>query len=330
MKSQCLGILCFAVNAGCGAAQNPLEPVADVPLPGAAARFDYQSLDTTSNRLYIAHMRGDQLVVFDVQQRKVLATVPDLPGATGVWAVPELHRVYVSVTGRHEVAVIDDRSFQVIAHVGPVDFPDGIAWAPNQRKVYVSDESGRVELVIDDNDRVAARIPLNGEAGNSKYEPTSGRILVAEQTANDIAVIDPQTDRVAERFTFKNAHHPHGMLVDDLDGLLFVANEDSGKLAVLDLASHMLLAEFATGRDPDVLAFDPRRGLLYVGAEGGVLSIFRVQGKTVTSAGRLELPHAHTVSVDPRDGLVYLPLQSVNGRPVLRILKPGPVLGAPK
>jgi hypothetical protein len=53
----------------------PLELVGDVPLPGAAVRFDYQSLDVASNRLYIAHMDADQLVVFDTKTRSVLATL---------------------------------------------------------------------------------------------------------------------------------------------------------------------------------------------------------------------------------------------------------------
>ena len=38
-------------------------PIADVPLPGPAKRFDYQSFDSTTGRLYISHMRGDRLVV---------------------------------------------------------------------------------------------------------------------------------------------------------------------------------------------------------------------------------------------------------------------------
>src|SRR5215213_10650099 len=33
-----------------------LHPIVDVPLPGAATRFDYQSLDETTGRLVIAHM----------------------------------------------------------------------------------------------------------------------------------------------------------------------------------------------------------------------------------------------------------------------------------
>jgi hypothetical protein len=57
----------------------PLELVADVPLSGAAVRFDYQSLDVASNRLYIAHMDADQLVVFDTKTRSVVATLAGFP-----------------------------------------------------------------------------------------------------------------------------------------------------------------------------------------------------------------------------------------------------------
>ena len=45
-----------------------LTKVADVPMPGPAVRFDYQSLDADHGRLYIAHMNADQLVVFDTQK----------------------------------------------------------------------------------------------------------------------------------------------------------------------------------------------------------------------------------------------------------------------
>jgi hypothetical protein len=76
----------------------PLAPVADVPLPGPAKRFDYQSFDSTTGRLYISHMRGDRLVVFDTRAQKLVASNEGFP-RDGVWAVPELHRVYVSVTG---------------------------------------------------------------------------------------------------------------------------------------------------------------------------------------------------------------------------------------
>ncbi len=298
-----------------------LTLVADVPLSGRAARFDYQNLDTTNNHLYIAHMRSDQLIVFDTKQRKEIATIDDMPGATGVWSVAELHRVYVAQTGMCAIPTIGH--FSVVARVGDIAFLDGIAYAPRQRKVYVSDERMGSELVIDGaTDRVLRSVAMGGEAGNSKYDPISGHILVAVQTRNDIAVIDPARDSVIDRFTFKGANEPHGMLVDEKDGLLLVANQAGATLSVLDLRTHRWLAEYPVGGDPDVLAFDPVRGLLYVAAEAGVVSAFTIKGQTVAPAGTLALTHAHTVAVDPRDGLVYLPLENVNGHPLLRIMTP--------
>ena len=85
----------------------PLKAVADIPLPGPAVRFDYQSLDPSSGILYIAHMNADHLVVFDTATRKVTANIDGFKRVHGVWAVPELWRLFASVTGDHEVAAVD-------------------------------------------------------------------------------------------------------------------------------------------------------------------------------------------------------------------------------
>jgi YVTN family beta-propeller protein len=61
-----------------------LTVVADIPLPGPAVRFDYQSLDITSDRLYIAHMGAGEIVVLNVKTRQVVATIAGMPGVTGV------------------------------------------------------------------------------------------------------------------------------------------------------------------------------------------------------------------------------------------------------
>jgi hypothetical protein len=97
--------------------------VADVPLPGPAVRFDYQSLDASPGRLYIAHMNADQLVVFDTKKREVVANLDGFPNVHGVWAVPELGRVYASATGEHKVAVVDMDTLKTIAKTGPGTMP---------------------------------------------------------------------------------------------------------------------------------------------------------------------------------------------------------------
>src|SRR5256886_10034002 len=123
-------------------AEAPLRVVADVPLPGSASRFDYQSLEPASGRLFISHMGAGQLVVFDVRAGRVIASLDGFPTVTGVLAVPVEHRAFAAATGDHAVVVVDDSTFRIVARAPGPRFPDGIAYAAEQRRGFVSGGSG--------------------------------------------------------------------------------------------------------------------------------------------------------------------------------------------
>jgi DNA-binding beta-propeller fold protein YncE len=301
----------------------PLKKVADVPLPGPAVRFDYQSIDPSHGRLYIAHMNADQLVVFDVKKREVVANLDGFANVHGVLVVPELNRVYASATGEHKVAVVDMQTLKILAKPGPVKYPDGIAYAPGTKRVFVSDEHGDADAVIDaTTNSLIATIPLGGGAGNTVYDPGPGRILVAVHEKNELVAIDPATAKIIGRYPVAGIESPHGITLDVATRLAFVAGEENNKLAVVDLTNMQVLATYPVGKDPDVLAFDPGLKKLYVSAESGNVTVFRENGKTLVSEGTLSMPHAHTVSVDPETHLVYFPLQNIDGHPLLRIMEP--------
>jgi DNA-binding beta-propeller fold protein YncE len=302
---------------------SPLKQVADVPLPGKPVRFDYQSLDASHGRLYIAHMNADQLVVFDTKESEVVANLDGFPSVHGVWAVPELGRVYASATGEHKIAVVDMESLKTIAKAGPVHYPDGIAYAPGAKRVFVSDEHGDADAVIDaTTSTLITTIPLGGGAGNTVYDSGSGRILVAVHEKNELVAIDPATAKIVGRYPVPGIESPHGVALDLSARLAFVAGEGNNKLALIDLTNMQVLATYPVGKDPDVLAFDPGLKQLYVSAESGNVTVFREKDKTLVNVGSLFIPHAHTVSADPGTHLVYFPLQNIDGHPLLRIMEP--------
>lgn len=295
--------------------------VADVPLPGRAARFDYQSLDPTTGRLWIAHMGADEVLAFDVRARQVVARVPNMPGATGVRAVPALQRVFVALSAGHEVAILDASSGRVLARVPGGRFPDGLAYAPLARKLFVSDENGRQELVIDVPSSTArAPIAMGGEVGNTQYDSTSGRIWVAVQTRNELAAIDPVKDSVVARLSVPGIERPHGVLIDAAHHIAYVAGEANGRVGVLDLRTMRVVRTYPVGDDPDVLAMDSERRRLFVAAESGTIAAFDARGDSLVPLPRYEAAHAHSVAVDPATHLLYVPLENLSGRPVLRIL----------
>jgi DNA-binding beta-propeller fold protein YncE len=301
-----------------------LSTVVDVPLPGGATRFDYQSFDPKTKTLYLSHMGDGELVVFNTETRTVTAHISGFPTVTGVLAVPELHRAFASAAGSHEVVVLDTETLKIVARVPAGKFPDGLAYSPGTSKVFVSDERGGKETVIDaKTNRRLSTIDMGGEVGNTQYDAGAHQILANVQTRNQVVVIDPQTEKIVGRHALAGGESPHGLLILAAKRLAFAACEGDSKLLVVDLETFEVTQVLTTGEGPDVLAFDPGLERLYVATESDIVSVFQLQGKTLEKLEDLRVaPNAHTISVNPETHEVYLPLKNVNGHPVLRIMKP--------
>ncbi len=319
---------CGLAAAAC--AEAPLKLVADVPLTGAAGRFDYQSID--QYRLYISVMGVGSVVVFDTAVRREVANMPGFPGATGIAAVPALHRVFVSVTGHWwnavvgggELAAIDTANLKTAWRVPAGTFPDGITFVPKEKRLFVSDERGEQVLVFDafSGHQVTA-LSLGGEAGMSAFDPVSERVLVNVQTRNEIAVLDPAALRIERRIALPGqCRNNHGLLIEAPTRRAFVACDESANLLVVDLETGRVVQTVSVGNKPDVLTLDPVRARLYVASESGIVSVFNVKSKRIEKlAEGLAGGNAHSIVVDPESGLLYLPLRNLNGHPVLRIME---------
>jgi DNA-binding beta-propeller fold protein YncE len=198
-----------------------------------------------------------------------------------------------------------------------------LAYAPTAKRVFVSDEHGNTDAVIDaTNNTLVTSIPLGGGAGNTVYDPNSGHILVAVHGLNELVTIDPAGAKIIGRYSLPGISNPHGIALDTANHLAFVAGGENHSLAMVDLDTMKILSTYEVGEDPDVLAFDPGLKRLYISSESGTVDVFQSLRRSLVLLGSFEMPHAHTVSVDPKTHLVYFPLQNVNGRPLLRIMKP--------
>jgi YVTN family beta-propeller protein len=312
------------VRGGSASAQTFLKTVADIPLPGGATRFDYQSLDPATGRLYLSHMGDGDVVVFDTKTNKVLANVPGFPTVTGVLVVPSLKSLYASVTHNHEIAVLDTEKLISTKRIKDGKFPDGLAYSPEAHKLFVSDEAGGVETVIDTqrNERVNS-IEMGGEVGNTQYDPASHLIYACVQTRNELVEINPESDKIQARYHLRGGEHPHGLYIDDQHGKAYIACEGDNKLLVFDMKTHAVEDVFPVADSPDVLGFDRDLQILYVACESGSVSVFKYSAAKLQEVGKVNVgPNSHSVSVDSKTHRTYFPLKNVNGSPILRIMAP--------
>jgi DNA-binding beta-propeller fold protein YncE len=299
-----------------------LRAIAQIRLPGNATRLDYQSLDVRKHLLFIAHLGDGQVIVFDTQRRRVVATVPDVSAVHGVLAVPDRNTAYASATGTSEVVAIDESTFKVRARIAGGVYPDGIAYHPGTRRLFVSDEHGKTETVIDTRtDRRIGTIPLGGEVGNTQYDPASRHMFANVQTTGELVEIDARTQRILRRIPLAGCDGNHGLLIDARRRRAFVACEDNARLVWLDMRAMHVVKEWSIGNDPDVLALDDSARRVYVASESGVVSIFSDDATVERLAQGYLAPAAHTVAVDPLTHLLYFPLENIGGEPVLKVMK---------
>jgi YVTN family beta-propeller protein len=318
--------------------------IADVNLGGSTSRFDYQSFDPATARLYIADMGSGRLLVFDTRAQRLIASLDGFPKITGVLAVPALHKIYASVPGAGiaaslsvalgmaglskgagQVAILDDSSFKEIARVPAGVFPDGIAYDPDDGKIFVSDELGSAIVVIDANtNKPVARIAAGSEVGNVQYDPLTRRVYVPLQSRNELGIVDPKSNRLINRVGLPGAEHPHGLHIADGAPVGYIACDENDRLLTVDLLSGKVLASDAIAHDPDVLAADPVLQRLYIAAESGLLSSFDIRNAAAPrNLGDIFIGEdAHSVAVDPVTHSVFMPLRDLDGQSVLRIIRP--------
>lgn len=329
------------------AAQNPFAPlftkVADIPIGAKTSRFDYESLDPTTGRLFVSKMGAGKLLVFDVRNLKLLTELPGFPKITGVLAVPALHKVYASVPGAGlsaslsvamgmaglsrgsgALAILNSDTLKQIARLPAGVFPDGIAYDPADQLIFVSDELGGAVTVIGAKDnKPLARIDAGGEVGNVQYDPITGKVFAPVQSRDTLGEFDPKTLKLVAHYLLAGCRHPHGLRIAHGVAIGYVACDENDRLLVVNLKSHAVIGNLPLGHDPDVLA-DNGASRLYVASESGTLSVF----DTTDPAAPKKLGdvfvggNAHSVAVDPATGRLFLPLRNLDGEAVMRVLAP--------
>src|SRR5262249_48811580 len=108
------------------------------------------AINPTGRRLYVADAATGQVVVVNLDTRKVLARVNAAEQPFGVTADPATQRVFVTGHAGGNVAVITEGTItRVTANVRVGDQPVGVAFDPGANRLYVANQGSNSVSVID-------------------------------------------------------------------------------------------------------------------------------------------------------------------------------------
>jgi len=305
----------------------PLVLVAEVPLPGKAVRFDYQDIDPSTKRLFIAHMSDDAVVVVSAVDGSLLKVMPRIPTPRGVVVAADAKRVFVT-SSPSQLVIIDSQTLKELGRVGTGRSPDGVAWDSVHRVVGVSDQGdGALSLIAGSGAGARKQVALGSETGNVVFDlgrATFWITVVAAAGPDQLVSVDPLAAKVVARVPVPGCSGAHGLRIHPNGKSALIACEGNSKVARVELGGAHAVTLAPSGPDPDVLAIDPGLALLYVAAESGDLSVFDLAKPGLVTIGH-EHPGAasHSVAVDSATHHVFFPLAvGPHGAPVLRILRP--------
>ena len=168
--------------------------------------FDYITVDTGSNRLYVSH--GTQVNIVNKNTGDSIAVIKTVKDVHGIALVHALGKGYISNGSSNSVLVFDLKTNKVLAHVPTGKFSDGIFFDDFSRKIISCNGMSKNMTVIDPvTDKVAATIQLSGWPETATSDG-AGKIYVNNAEKSEINVIDAKTYKIIHRWPIAPAKGP--------------------------------------------------------------------------------------------------------------------------
>jgi DNA-binding beta-propeller fold protein YncE len=323
-KSIVFGLAVLAGIAGFGVATvamaqdapdpDPLYTLESVTtLPSTDSDWDYMKLEANGPRLFIAR-RGDGLTVYDVDARKVIATVANSAGANGPLLLPQYNRGYVATTDGALLS-FNLKTLAVIERIKLAD--DGglntVSYEPTTRQIIA---------VVGARDKESAWFALDAATGKpiSKKvfpfkkmdEPApdgKGGLFAPVRYDNLLLKLDAKTLEEKGRWNIDCVQVVVVEYHKDTDRLLIGCRGDKPVLIALDATTGKQVASIPIGKGIDGMAFDHKRHRILT-SNGGDSSLTVIQQDGPDSyrlLGNVQTrPRARIMQIDERSGKLYL------------------------
>ena len=318
--------LCCAIVMMMGGpvlAQGPYRILNSYTLGGDGG-WDYLNLDPDSGHLFIT--RGSHVMVVDPATGKQLADIANLQGIHGTAFVGG--KAYVSEGGANRIAIIDGKSLAKTAEIPVGTRPDGILYDAFSKRIFTFNGASKDATAVDPASGKAVGTVALGGKPEAAVSDGAGTIFVNIEDKSELVAFDAKTLAVKQHYPLAPCEEPSGMAADLAHGRIF-SGCDNKMIAVTDMKSGKVVAQFPIGEGVDANRFDPGTGLVFSSnGESGTLTIAHEDGpnKFTVLQNLKTADGARTMELDEKSHRVYVVTADRKpGTPTADRPKPRPV-----
>ncbi|SEG05365.1 CARDB domain-containing protein [Paenibacillus sp. UNC499MF] len=242
-----------------------------------------QQLDATPDGqfVYVANLAASTVSVIGTATNTIVATIPVGGGPQGVSVNPSGTRVYVTNSVDNTVSVIDVATNTVIQTIPVGVNPVGVDVTPNGAFVYVANQqSNTVSVIRAEDGAVIANVPVDVQPIGVVASPDGKSVYVTTRALSRTDIIS--TASLTVTGSFATGISPIGIATNGRQ--IFVANEVSGNLTVVNVAGNTSGGTLPTGTFPQYIAVTPDGAFLYVSTRTNVVSVISLATGTVIAS----------------------------------------------
>jgi len=244
----------FATNLASGRLSvidtDALETVASIP---TGSRCHVVTLTNDNRHAWVANIADDNISIVDTASYRILGTIHVVKGPTGLAFSRDGRFAYVSNQGDKTVQVIDTSSHRVIKTI-PVGAnphflvlgPDGRIWGTNSggNDIYAIDPVTQEKVATFEVGPTPQQIAFGykGTLGPNAYVTVAGlnRVIAVKADPKDLGIVDQ----------IEVGQRPNGIWANPEGTRLFVGNEGTNDLRVIDTGTGQVIATVPVGRKP--------------------------------------------------------------------------------
>ena len=208
-------------------------------------------------RLAITAEMEQKLLIVDIEQQKVVMTIPTNARTSHMVVVaPDGKRAFTSNITGGSVSVLDLDTGKLLSVIPTDKGCEGIAWRPGTRELWVTNREADTLSVIDtDTLTVVAKLACGVFPLRIAFTKNGRHALVACTRSNAVAIIDADARKETQRVTLAGDAQPAGILLSRDGKKAYVAQMAARSLAEIDIATFTVTRTIATGDVPDGMAW---------------------------------------------------------------------------
>ena len=280
--------------------------ISGVYLIRSGGGYDYLTVDSTSDNLYISH--GSQVNVLNKNTGDSVGVIKTEKDVHGIALVYALGKGYISNGTLNKVLVFDLKTNKVLGYVPTGKFADGIFYDDFSKKVISCNGMSKNMTVIDPSaDTVFATVQLTGWP-ETAVSDGKGNIYVNNAEKAEMDVIDATTFKVIHSWPNKPGKGASGLAIDRETMRLFAGCENK-LMIVMNAANGKVISSLPIGDECDGVGFDNQLKTAYSANGDGTLTVVKElsEDSFVVSENVHTRQGARTITVDQKTHKVYLP-----------------------